>query len=163
MPLTTAMSSVNESTRQSRCTFTVKLSFPLVSRSNKQSNAQGGDADAGDTAQQRQDQAFGQQLPDQTKTPGSQAQPESDLAAPARRSRQQQIRDVETSDGQNQRDHRHQNPQRLGILPAQGIDARSALLKPEGGKVGAFADPLSRCSPQIRGRVQRVEPAPASA
>ncbi len=34
IPLTNAMSSVNESTRQSRPTFTVKLSFPLVSRSN---------------------------------------------------------------------------------------------------------------------------------
>src|SRR5262245_24787275 len=68
--------------------------------------AQGGQRKSRDSAEQRQQQAFDQKLPNQTATPGAYCGANRQFTLSSRRLRQQQVGDVRAGDQQDERDGR---------------------------------------------------------
>src|SRR5262249_13501298 len=103
--------------------------------------------DAERAAQRREQDALGQQLPDQTSPPGADRKPHADLRPSQRRARQQQVRHVGAGDQQYERDDAEQPVDR-------GRIALATLHQPRA--------PRSRAQSRIilRARLRQVPAAP---
>jgi hypothetical protein len=76
-------------------------------------------AEAGDPSDQREDQAFDQELPYQLAARGAERQAHGDLLLPHEAARDQQVGDVGAGDQQDQTHHRHQDDQRRREIVAE--------------------------------------------
>ncbi len=85
-------------------------------------------------AGQRQQQALGQELTDETQRPGAERTARDDLLRTRRRARQEQVRDVRARRREHERDGSEQEPQRTMHRPEdflgerRDLHARSAVL-----------------------------------
>ena len=86
---------------------------------------------AGHGARYGEEQALGQELPDQPAVRRAEGQARRQLVAPRRGARQQQVGDVGAGDEQDERDDPDQDEQRLAIVPAQLGQAGRRRLQPE--------------------------------
>ncbi len=69
--------------------------------------------DSGGAAEQREDEALGQQLPDQPSAAGAKREPHADLAPPRRASSEEEAGDIGAADEQDQSgDDRHDADER---------------------------------------------------
>ena len=98
MPVTPVMARTKPSTRQSNA-----AACPVGARGSSCLSPIPDD-DAERAADRREQQALGQQLPDQPPARRAERQPDRHLFLPGRRARQQQVRDVGADDQQHQGD-----------------------------------------------------------
>ena len=93
-------------------------------------NAQIADAQTDDAADEREENALDEQLPDDAPPGGAEREANGNFARPMRRARQQQIGDVRAGDEQHERDGAHQRPE-------NSFDLRAQDAIEEGGHDGA--------------------------
>ncbi len=113
------------------------------------------DHQAGDAAEHRQDQRFGEQLHDELPPARAKRQPHRHLGGTRGRARQQQVRDVRAGDDQHQAGHAEQERQR-----APGFAADRALPAQAGGHAQlARPEALHRllAHPRLQRRVDVVD------
>ena len=130
-PNSTPVSSESAATTASTCQFNsarrVKFSRPFASSRVRKRMPQTANATPSAPPSRRQQDALGEQLADDPKPSGAQAQPHRHFALPGSRARQQQVGDVRARDGQDQADQRQQDVQRLRIRPAQAVQSARAF------------------------------------
>ena len=129
---------------------------PVRQQNRKESNPPHREQYAQRAADRRQQQAFGQELPDQAKSSRAHAEPHRHFAPPRRRTRQQQIRDVGACNGQDQPHHGQQHVQRLRVLPPQRVQAARPFSDQQLRQIGPL--PIVGCrrrDPLVKHRTQR--------
>ena len=110
------------------------------------------DRDPQCTADRRQHQAFSEQLTDQTKAPGADAEPHGDFALSCGRARQQQIGDIGARDRENQRDDRLQQVQRFRVPSSQRVQPAAAVSELQDRQIGTLGVVVRRRSDPLRER-----------
>ena len=80
--------------------------------------------DAGYPADQREQQALGQQLPDDAQATRTEAHAHGHFSPPRGRAFEQQARDARAGDGQNHHDHREQHEQGFAVISAHAVETR---------------------------------------
>ena len=82
--------------------------------------------DAAQRAERREQQAFGEELPQEARAGCAERHPNGNFALPRGGAREQQVADVRARDQQHEQDDAEQDAQRLGVhLPEPGDSARS--------------------------------------
>ena len=111
------------------------------------------DNQPGDSAEQRQEQALRQQLPDQPRSPGSQRLANGDLGLPSAGARQEEVGDVHAADQEDQPDGAEQQNQRLADVAHDRFLERHQSNRPPALRrvIGGIL--------LLQARDQRVEPA----
>ena len=116
------------STRQFSSACRVKFSFPFASSRVRKRIPQTANKIPKQSAQRRQQNAFGQQLTDDAESSRADAKPQRNFASSRGGPRQQQIRDVGARDRQDQSHQSDQHIKRLRISPAKTVQAGRARL-----------------------------------
>ena len=103
-PIVSAAAAQNATTRMSKASVTVGGQQSLRNQRRRDAKNRGANRDAEPAADQRQHQAFGQQLADDAPPPGAERGAHRELARPRAGARQQQVRDVGAADQQHESD-----------------------------------------------------------
>src|SRR5260370_25907755 len=91
-------------------------------------DSQDGDRHREYAADNGQEHALRKQLPNDTESAGTEAEPDCNLTASRGGPRQQETSDIGASNGENQTDQRHEYVERFGIVAPQRVDAAAAFL-----------------------------------
>ena len=135
---------------------------PSLGRESQQGgHAPARQEDAAQAACQRHESALGEQLPDEPRAAGAERRAHRDLALPAGRAGQQQIRDVGAGDQQHEPDGARKDRQRPPDVPHHELLERDHAADPlrVGFRVGALSHDRVELGLRLRDGDARLQPA----